>query len=98
MTTPTLREAATDALRIFDWLHRRSIYGDTDMATVHANLRAALAQPARVPLTPDRVNAILTGAGYNRADAAARSDFINGLRHAEAAHGIVPAPTTGEGQ
>jgi hypothetical protein len=42
---PTLREAAADALRIFDWLARRSIYGDTDMATVHAALRAALAQP-----------------------------------------------------
>lgn len=49
-----LRKAATEALRIFDWLERRSIYGDADMTAVHLNLRAALAQPAETDAELER--------------------------------------------
>lgn len=42
--------------------------------------------PARVPLPPYRVSEILIAAGYSEPSACA--DFINGLRHGEAAHGI----------
>lgn len=143
MTTPTLREAATDALRIFDWLARRSIYGDTDMAAVHANLRAALAQPvpdaalhtavrlvldatpeqlpmaldalrdhagaalvahpqqpARVPLTLEQINRIEMATEWPEGSLRNIGPrdwgrlLVCATRAIEAAHGIVPAPTT----
>ncbi len=54
------------------------------------------AQPA-VPLTRERVKEILSEAGYDTANAEARADFINGIRHGEAAHGITaPAQKGGE--
>jgi Lar family restriction alleviation protein len=46
------------------------------------------AQAGAVPLTRERVKAILTECGYDGASAQHRADFINGLRHGEAAHGI----------
>jgi hypothetical protein len=46
-----LREAAQAALSIFDWLERRSIYQDAEMATVHTSLRAALSTPVAEPAT-----------------------------------------------
>lgn len=51
----TITKTLADALRIFDWLERRSIYQDTDMAAVHKRLREAVSdqpvQQARQPLT-----------------------------------------------
>ena len=44
------------------------------------------AQPARKPLTRQQVKDLLFEAGYVGAEESA--DFINGLRHGEAAHGI----------
>ena len=44
--------------------------------------------PQRKPLTRERVKELLSEAGYDSANAQARADFINGIRHAEAAHGI----------
>lgn len=46
------------------------------------------AQAGAVPLTRERVKAILTECGYDGASAQHRADFINGLRHGESAHGI----------
>lgn len=37
-----LREAGEKALRIFDWLERRSIYQDAEAKEAHNALRAAL--------------------------------------------------------
>ena len=55
--------------------------------------RAALAtwgtpQPvAREPLTENQVSGLAESAGYWHGDMS-RADFINGIRYAEAAHGI----------
>jgi hypothetical protein len=46
------------------------------------------AQPAPVPLARERVKEICAEAGYDTANVQARADFINGIRHGEAAHGI----------
>jgi hypothetical protein len=78
-----------------DWVQR---LGQPPTALDAWNAGAHPQQSARVPLTPERVTDLMTDAGYNRADSAARCDFIAGLRHGEAAHGIVPAPTTDKEQ
>jgi len=46
------------------------------------------AKPASKPLTWERVREICKGSGYDKATMQERADFINGIRHAEAAHGI----------
>lgn len=59
------------------------------LAAWEASRRQALAepeQPARVPLTREQVNELLCSAGYTEPQE--RADFINGVRHCEAAHGI----------
>ena len=43
---------------------------------------------ARKPLPPARVDELMAESGYLGASAESRADFINGLRHGEAAHGI----------
>ncbi|MDX4955918.1 hypothetical protein [Delftia acidovorans] len=43
---------------------------------------------ARKPLPPARVDELMAEAGYLGASAESRADFINGLRHGEAVHGI----------
>ncbi|MBU0890768.1 MAG: hypothetical protein KKH21_07740 [Gammaproteobacteria bacterium] len=53
-----------------------------------ATLQPTQAQAGAVPLTRDQVKAILVESGYDGAAAQHRADFINGLRHGEAAHGI----------
>ena len=45
------------------------------------------AQPA-VALTKEQVKDLCKSAGYGMTSMQARADFINGIRHAEAAHGI----------
>jgi hypothetical protein len=54
------------------------------------------AQPVPVPLTRERVKEICAEAGYDTANVQARTDFINGIRHGEAAHGITVAPEKGQ--
>ena len=55
---------------------RPLVYGDTS-------------PPAqRKPLTRDQVKKLITATGYNTASPQERTDFINGIRHAEAAHSI----------
>ncbi len=41
-----------------------------------------------VPLTREQVRDLCKSAGYNMTSMQARADFINGIRHGEAAHGI----------
>ena len=49
----------------------------------------AAPQPAqRKPLTRDQVKKLITATGYDTASPQERTDFINGIRHAETAHGI----------
>jgi hypothetical protein len=56
-------------------------------------LREALAAPQpQQPLTPTLVSELLTKAGYDAVSQIERADFINGLRHGEAAHGIKGKP------
>ena len=43
---------------------------------------------AREPLTREQVKALTKETGYDTASRQERADFINGIRHAEAAHGI----------
>ena len=43
---------------------------------------------AREPLTREQVKALTKETGYDTASWQERADFINGIRHAEAAHGI----------
>lgn len=51
--------------------------------------QAVYAAPkALEPLTRDAVKVICSEAGYTRASAQEKADFINGLRHGEKAHGI----------
>lgn len=60
---------------------------ETSKAIAAWNRRAP--QPvAREPLSRERVRDLMIGAGYDGASAQERADFINGLRHAEHAHGI----------
>lgn len=40
------------------------------------------------PLTREQVKGLMTEAGYDTASPQERADFINGIRHGEAAHGI----------
>lgn len=54
------------------------------------------AQPAPVPLTKEQVRDLCKSAGYGMTSMQARADFINGIRHAEAAHGIAAAPQKGQ--
>jgi hypothetical protein len=46
-----------------------------------------MAQPA-VPLTREQVKGLCKSTGYDMASMQERLDFICGIRHAEAAHGI----------
>ncbi len=48
--------------------------------------------PASKPLTRDQVKEIMKEAGYEGASAQHRADFINGIRHGEAALGIKEQP------
>ncbi len=58
-------------------------------AQMHAQATQQLAElEARKPLPPARVDELMAEAGYLGASAESRADFINGLRHAERAHGI----------
>lgn len=52
-----------------------------------AMLAASPAQPVQ-PLTKDQVSQMLQAAGYDAASTGEQADFINGIRHAEIAHGI----------
>ena len=54
----------------------------------HEGLLLYTSPPAREPLTRGHVKEIMTKNGYNTASPQERADFINGIRHAEAAHGI----------
>ena len=53
-------------------------------------IRALYAAPVAVasPLTVDQVKKLMTDCGYDQASRQESSDFINGIRHAELAHGI----------
>lgn len=44
--------------------------------------------PQQKPLTRDQVKVLCAEAGYAHSPVQARADFINGIRHAEAAHEI----------
>ena len=48
-------------------------------------------QPAPAPLSRERVKEIMRENGYDGASVQHRADFINGVRHAEIAHGISAA-------
>ena len=68
---------------------------NVDMAELLAHraitaIKEVLVQPKseRKPLTREQVREICEGSGYDKATMQERADFINGIRHAEAAHGI----------
>jgi hypothetical protein len=50
------------------------------------------AQPARAPLNVEQVKALTREAGYDKAVPHDLGNFINGIRHGEAAHSITAAP------
>ena len=50
--------------------------------------RANTSPPQRKPLTREQVKGLCESAGYDMATSQERADFINGIRHAEAAHNI----------
>lgn len=58
------------------------------MSDVRCKIRDSHPQPKREPLTRERVKEICAEAGYETTNMQARADFINGIRHGEAAHGI----------
>ena len=49
---------------------------------------AQASPPQRQPLTREQAKTLMTATGYDTASPQERTDFLNGLRHAEAAHGI----------
>lgn len=53
-------------------------------------------QPAApaIPLTREQVKGLCESAGYDMTSMQERADFINGIRHAEAAHGITQQKDT----
>lgn len=64
---------------------------DADLALIlkaRKELAGIASPPASKPLTRDQVKEIMKEAGYEGASAQHRADFINGIRHGEAAHGI----------
>jgi hypothetical protein len=48
--------------------------------------------PAQKPLSHDQVSQMVQWAGYDAASPQERADFINGIRHREAKHGIKEKP------
>ena len=57
-------------------------------------LRAMLVQTAqREPLTAERAKTLMVEAGYGLVTPQEQADFLNGLRHAEIAHGITKGAT-----
>lgn len=60
-----------------------------DPCAVYGGLEPLYTRPqAREPLTREQVKALIKETGYDTASLQERADFINGIRHAEAAHGI----------
>ena len=68
-----------------------------EMAEASLDDDATPAPVAQQPLSLDAVKAILTEAGYDTVNVQGRCDFIAGLRHGEAAHGITGNATAQEG-
>jgi hypothetical protein len=62
-----------------------------------AGLRAMLDQPAqtaqREPLTAEQAKTLMIEASYGFATPQEQADFLNGMRHAEIAHGITKGGT-----
>ena len=68
-------------------------FGWTDCAETDEGAVALYDRPqAREPLTREQVKALTKETGYDAASWQERADFINGIRHAEAAHGIKEQP------
>lgn len=57
-------------------------------ADAEKSLQAQAQQAEAKPLTSEQTKALMRQAGYGKAHAQAKADFINGLRHGERAHGI----------
>lgn len=75
--------------------------GYIDDLTNHedAEVTPLFAAPQQAPLTAEQVRAVVKEAGFDCPNAtyAEQAAFINGLRHAEAAHGISAAKETSNG-
>jgi hypothetical protein len=76
-------------LHLLDSIHELEMQV-LDLASENSILKRAETDEleARKPLPPARVDELMAEAGYLRASAESRADFINGLRHGEVAHGI----------
>ena len=88
---PALVAPILSAEQIAHEAKERYRLGPSRQAFADGALWAALAAPApvaRQPLSHDAVKAILTKAGYDTFNVQARTDFIAGLRHGEAAQSV----------
>jgi len=68
---------------------------NTPPAAQPATEDSSVVQPAAQPpvaLTKEQIKDLCKSAGYGMTSMQARADFINGIRHAEAAHGIKNQP------
>ena len=86
-------QAASDAYDRIDNLLRQRL-DDHDYTHYSFDLdlvwgAGAAQQAKQQPLTREQVKDLCTVAGYDQTPVQARADFINGIRHGEAAHGIV---------
>ena len=80
------------------WAHTSPVTGITDVqdwqltesdkASGWVEREIYTTPPQRKTLTRDQVKKLITATGYDTASPQERTDFINGIRHAEAAHGI----------
>lgn len=90
-------DTRTPAERTLETLLEDAYYNEQGAEPLHVLRRVALElvekMAERVPLTREQASALITEAGYSDAPAHARADFLNGLRHGEAAHGITKGST-----
>ena len=92
MTEPTdaaIKKLAAEHLKAFVQFSLGEVWFEGEVEFARAVLaRWGSPQPVvREPLTENQVSGLAESAGYWHGDMS-RADFINGIRYAEAAHGI----------
>ncbi len=71
------------------WIDQTKESHDYNVRHGQATVRVVYTSPPqRKPLTRDQVKKLITATVYDTTSPQERADFINGIRHAEAAHGI----------
>ena len=89
MGVPELLDVAKELRRLLAQIHKLEMDA-LGLACENSILKRTTADEleARKPLPPARMDELMAEVGYLGASAESRADFINGIRHAEAAHGI----------